>query len=227
MSTDRDTQRLVRSWLEEGVTRLPDRVLDSVLDQVPATPQRRPLWSAWRPNQMNTYAKLGAAAAAVLVVAVVGYQLLPGRGPASGAPTVAPSPSPSLLARGTFKAKGANVVLNATGSGSNVSGTMTVSDVDLLFTVDLECERTSATGLRWIGGDVTQSNFNQYAPEGTRTAIVLKPGSPALALFIFQMSDPRADSCQAFFDDMIAQGGEPTPGPDGLEPIEGTVELAP
>ena len=41
MSTDRDTTRIVRSWLEEGVTELPDRVLDAVLDQLPATPQRR------------------------------------------------------------------------------------------------------------------------------------------------------------------------------------------
>jgi hypothetical protein len=31
MSTDRDTTRIVRSWLEEGVAALPDRVLDTVL----------------------------------------------------------------------------------------------------------------------------------------------------------------------------------------------------
>ena len=43
MSTDRDVTRIVRSWLEEGVTALPDRVLDDVLDQLPATPQRRAL----------------------------------------------------------------------------------------------------------------------------------------------------------------------------------------
>ena len=48
MSTDRDTTRIVRSWLEEGATALPDRVLDAVLDQVPATSQRRPLWPARR-----------------------------------------------------------------------------------------------------------------------------------------------------------------------------------
>jgi len=39
MSTDRETTRIVRSWLEEGVTALPDRVLDTVLDQVPVTPR--------------------------------------------------------------------------------------------------------------------------------------------------------------------------------------------
>ena len=48
MSTDRDVTRIVRSWLEEGVTALPDRVLDAVLDQLPATPQRRARWPAWR-----------------------------------------------------------------------------------------------------------------------------------------------------------------------------------
>ena len=29
MSSDRDTTRIVRSWLDEGVTALPDRVLDA------------------------------------------------------------------------------------------------------------------------------------------------------------------------------------------------------
>ena len=53
MSTDRDTTRIVRSWLDEGATALPDRVLDAVLDQVPATSQRRPLWPAWRFREMN------------------------------------------------------------------------------------------------------------------------------------------------------------------------------
>jgi hypothetical protein len=92
MSTDRETTLAVRSWLEAGVTRLPDRVLDAVLDQVPATPQRRSWWPARRSNLMNIYAKLAVAAAAVLVIAVAGSQLLPGRsGP--GVPTSAPSPA--------------------------------------------------------------------------------------------------------------------------------------
>ena len=48
MSTDRDVERIVRSWMDEGVTALPDRVLDAVLDQLPATPQRRAGWLARR-----------------------------------------------------------------------------------------------------------------------------------------------------------------------------------
>ena len=54
MSTDRDVTRIVRSWLEEGATALPDRVLDAVLDQLPATPQRRAWWPARRFREMNT-----------------------------------------------------------------------------------------------------------------------------------------------------------------------------
>ena len=53
MSTDREVTRIVRSWLEEGATALPDRVLDAVLDQVPATRQRRARWPAWRFRDMN------------------------------------------------------------------------------------------------------------------------------------------------------------------------------
>jgi hypothetical protein len=42
MSSDRELTHIVRSWLDEGVTVLPDRVLDDVLAQLPVTSQRRP-----------------------------------------------------------------------------------------------------------------------------------------------------------------------------------------
>jgi hypothetical protein len=93
--TDPEVARVVRSWLVEGVDRLPDRVLDSVLESVPATPQRRPMWAAWRLIAMPNLVKLLGAAAAILFVAVVGWRFLPSSG-GIGAPaaTVAPSPSP-------------------------------------------------------------------------------------------------------------------------------------
>ena len=220
MSTDRDTTRVVRSWLDEGITKLPDRVLDAVLDQVPTTPQRRSGWSAWRSYRMNTYAKLAVAVAAVLVVAVAGYQLLPRSGIGGPGPTIAPSPTPAPLAKGTFTVVGITTTLDATGAGSNVSGSMTAGNSQGEFTVDLQCERT-IDGLRWIGGDVTQSTSLQNAPVGSRTAIVLKPGAQVEAIFIFQMNDPRSASCLAFFDDMLKLGAIST------EPIVGTVQLAP
>jgi hypothetical protein len=104
MSTDRDTTRLVRSWLEEGVTALPDRVLDAVLDQLPATPQRRLLERLRRFPTMNNPVRYAIAAAAVVAIALVGYQFLPPDngtgGPTTPTPTatpapLAPSPSPA------------------------------------------------------------------------------------------------------------------------------------
>ena len=225
MTTERDPgTRIVLSWLREEMHENAERVLLRVLDEVDTTPQRRSWWPAWRTGPMNTYAKLIAAAAAVLVVAAVGYQFLPSTGGIGGPPAITPSPSPTLLASGTFRAQGFAVVLDAAGGASSVTGSMIVTDGGRNFTVDLECTRTTDTGLIWIGGDVTESANWTDAPKGTRAAIVFKRGTPVQAVFVFQMEDPRSASCQAFFDDMIATGVEPA---GALEPIVGTVELGP
>jgi hypothetical protein len=227
MTTERDPgTRIVLSWLREETHENAERVLLRALDEVDTTPQRRSWWPAWRTSPMNTYAKLIAAAAAVLVVAAVGYQFLPRSGGIGGQPTIAPSPSPALLARGTFTAQvgdGYTVDIDATGGASSATGSMIVSQTTRgRYTVDLECTRT-IDGLLWIGGDVTQST-NSDAPTGTRAAIVFKRGSPAKAIFVWQMNDPRSASCQAFFDDMITTG----PISEGdLGPITGTLELGP
>ena len=112
MSTDRETTRIVRSWLDEGVTVIPDRVLDAVLDQVPATPQRRAWWPVRRLPTMSTATRVALAAAAVVVLAVFGIRyLLPSNntgGPsrtATPVPTVTPAPLPAAadpLAPGTY-----------------------------------------------------------------------------------------------------------------------------
>ena len=43
MSNERDVTRIVRSWLEEGVTALPDRVLDNVRERRKEGHQHRPM----------------------------------------------------------------------------------------------------------------------------------------------------------------------------------------
>jgi hypothetical protein len=103
VSTDRDVTRIVQSWLEEGVTALPDRVLDAVLDQVPATRQRRSWWPARRLLNMNTRLRIVAALAAVVVVALIAINFAPkatsvGGPPATASPTAKPAPTPSPIA---------------------------------------------------------------------------------------------------------------------------------
>jgi hypothetical protein len=97
VSTDHDLDRIVRSWMDEGVTQLPDRVLDLVLDQVPATPQRRPSWLARRFAPMNTYGRLGLMAAALLALAIVGIGLFRPSTDIGPPPSSTPSASSSLL----------------------------------------------------------------------------------------------------------------------------------
>jgi hypothetical protein len=173
---------------------------------------------------MNTYAKLIAAAAAVLVVAFAGFQLLPGSGGVGGEPTIAPSPSPTVLARGDFTSHGVAAQIDATGSGDDVAGTLTVSDSGQDATVDLECARTTDDGLIEIGGLVTESTFDDGFPKDRRVAVIFQPGSPVKAVWrIALVAEPVDPSCRALFETMDKPGADdPRPG---LEPIEGTVEL--
>jgi hypothetical protein len=93
MTTPRDFDRMARAWLDLMPDEAPDRLIQHVLQAVDATPQiRRPFGTAiGRLFQMNR--QLIAAAAAVLVVAVVGGAFLLNRGNGVGSPTQAPSPT--------------------------------------------------------------------------------------------------------------------------------------
>jgi hypothetical protein len=227
MSTDRDVERIVRSWLDEGVNVLPDRVLDFVLDQVPATPQRRASWLARRFPIMTNAMRIAVAAVAVIVIAILGVSLLYKGGVGGPSATATPSPtaSPRVLATGSFTSHGARIELNATGEGSNVNGSMTATDVggDTIgaFTVDLACTRTTDSGLILIGGTVTASrNYDDWAPTGSNVAIVLQRGSPVKAFLHSASPGP----CQAFVEG-IPDLGEPGFDPGVLEPIAGTIDL--
>lgn len=94
MSSDRETTRAVRSWLEEGVTQLPDRVLDGVLDQLPTTRQRRaPWWPGWG-EPVNRVLQLSLVSVAFAVAALIGINALSGVLNVGG-PDVQPGPAPS------------------------------------------------------------------------------------------------------------------------------------
>jgi hypothetical protein len=97
MSSGRDLTRIVRSWMSEDEHESADRILDSVLDQLDTTPQRRAGWPAWRFPFMSTFAKFGLAAAAVLVAALLGYTYL-GNGGLGGPGIGDPTPTPAATA---------------------------------------------------------------------------------------------------------------------------------
>ena len=94
MTTPRDPDRLIRAFLAEGPTDLPDRTYDAIRSDIERTRQRV-VFGPWRLTPMNTYVKLAIAAAAVVVVAVVGINLLPAGNGQIGGPGPSPSPAPS------------------------------------------------------------------------------------------------------------------------------------
>lgn len=107
MTADRDPTRVVRSWLRADEHESANRVLETVLSRLDTTPQRRPLWPSRRFSQMNNFTRLALAAAAVIVIVVAGYSLLPRTGGVGGQPTSAPTATPRpthppLLAPGTL-----------------------------------------------------------------------------------------------------------------------------
>lgn len=94
MSTDRDTTRIVRSWLMADERESADRLLDAVLGAIDTTPQRRATrWPAWRYTDMSATAKFVTAAVAVAVLAVAGMAFVFGGQNIGVEPTGSPSPS--------------------------------------------------------------------------------------------------------------------------------------
>ena len=232
MNSKRDFDRAVDRWLDDGSDATPPGVTDAVLLAVRSTPQeRRSWWAAWRTNRMTTYAKSIAAAAAVLVVVIVGYQFLPGRS-GSGGPTTAPSPNPSLIARGTFVEHDWGLVeFEAIREGSSVTGRMTFAERDDGFgpiTVDLRCTRATDDGLVMIGGYVTIGN--QFIEPGTPAWIALQRGSPDRASAnvgsLVDVPATQTTDCLAYLDAWLQhyrRGGYTIP----LGVLDGGVEFGP
>ena len=108
MNVNRDPDLLIKAFLDDGLSELPDRSYDSVRSVIDDTRQRV-VFGPWREQQMTNFAKVALAAAAVALVAVVGIRFLPemiaGPGAASiptslitAAPTPTPVPTPTPIA---------------------------------------------------------------------------------------------------------------------------------
>lgn len=95
MTAHRDPDRLIRAFLMEGQTELADPVFDAVRDRIEQTPQRAVI-GPWRTPIMNRFVRIGLAAIAVVVVAVVGYQYLGSSN--TGGPDLSHSAEPTATA---------------------------------------------------------------------------------------------------------------------------------
>ncbi|MEX0629758.1 MAG: hypothetical protein WEE67_04880 [Chloroflexota bacterium] len=181
--TDLDATRIVRLWLEEGVTVLPDHVLDTVLDQLSATPQRRPSWLARRFPIMNNTVRLIAAAAAVVVVALIGYQLLVA--PNVGGPVVVPSPGASPTPAATPLPSQAGAA-DFPPAGPR-DGTLSMTKSGVSFSIDFPAEGwVSHLGFRiYRGAGSPAFIFWDNAPDGVYADpcahVQAPPAGPSIA----------------------------------------------
>ena len=97
-TSDRDVNRVIRSWLNEDRHEDASRIAGAVLDHVEATPQRRAGWPAWRSHTMNKFVTIGLGAAAAVALAIfIGSQLVGspgGLGSFGGEPATSPTATP-------------------------------------------------------------------------------------------------------------------------------------
>ncbi len=200
---ENDFDRTARLWLDDGPTRSPDRVLQSALDEIHVTRQRRSWWPARRIFDMN--AMKAAIGGAVIVAAVaLAIVILPAGsggfagfgGPAATptpVPTPVPTPSPTPIA------------LSATGEASTAATAATFSagnPFPIPFTVDLPSGWNGNIGGPYAvffsnGGDaaldLTLSQALYEDPCGAWVPAATQPG-PAVADLVTALMDlPRID----------------------------------
>ena len=119
MTASRDPDKLIRAFLDEGQTDLPDRVFDAVRHDIQRTHQRVVI-GPWRVPNMSIFARAAIAAVAVLAVGLAWVNFGPSQsGPGVGAqPTPTPTPSPQPLPGGVLDLEPGRYWLNAVGASS-------------------------------------------------------------------------------------------------------------
>jgi hypothetical protein len=169
MTASRDPDRLIRAFLDEGPTDLSDRSYDAVRSHIDPTRQRVVI-GPWREPRMSNIARWVMVAAAVVVVAVVGYNLLPRSGGVGGQlPSPSPSPSPTL------------VVSVLPSGGPLAAGSYSITDAE------------------WTGGSRMTLTVpaGWTIPTSTDAIVIKNEGKPGEVLFTsWVLTHIEADACQ-------------------------------
>jgi hypothetical protein len=137
MTAPRNPDRLIRTYLVEdqatGTPEVPDHVYSAIRDGIEHTRQRAVLGSIGVPD-MNNILRIGLAAAAVVIIAIIAINLLPGTPTPGGSPSVSPSAEPSASPSQAGEAPGPVVVWNDASGVGNISFSMPASGWDVFAT---------------------------------------------------------------------------------------------
>lgn len=232
MNDNRDFDRAVDRWLDDGSDATPPEVIDAVLLAVRSTPQERGLRVPWRNTAMMSYLRVAAVIALAAIGSVAALDTFgPGQAGTIGT-GASPSQSPSLIARGGFVEHDWGLVeFEAIREGSSVTGRMTLAEREDGFgpiTVDFRCTLATDDGLVMIGGYVTTGN--QAFEPGTPAWIALQRGSPDQASVNYgslpDVPATQTTDCLAYLDAWLQHyrtGGYTLP----LAVLDGGVEFGP
>jgi hypothetical protein len=206
--TENDFDRTARLWLDDGPTRSPDRVLQSALDEIHVTRQRRSWWPARRIFDMN--AMKAAIGGAVIVAAVaLAIVILPagsGGFAGFGGPAATPTPAPTPVPTPVPTPSPMPVALSSNGDESTAFSATTFSAGDpfpIPFTMDVPTgwhgniggqyavffSDVSSTG----GVQLTLSQAMYADPCGAWVEAATQPGPAVADLVAALTSLPRID----------------------------------
>lgn len=219
MTDRRDSTRIVRSWLENGSTGIPDHVLDAAMLEVRSTPQRR-RWSPWRTPTMQLFLKLGAVAAVLVVAVVVGRQLLP-----ANWGIAAPNPTPVGAFGGkvtfTLDALESSIDIDATADGTSLSGTATLFTTLGTATLNLECARYDAGTWMFAGKYAsTAAGMNK----GENGAVFVVDGTPQKVAYMQNAETDPYGPCEQFVAEIESFANFPA---DAFSTVESGVIVVP
>ena len=125
-----------------------------------------------------------------------------------GGITLPPSAANPISGLVTFPLgdQNATVEVAASAIGSRLAGTATVANAPDRFTIGLECFRMFDDTTWILGGEIVEST-SAGQPVGTRTAVLVRDGSPQQVILWFEdAASPAGAGCPAFVNAILREG---------------------
>ena len=199
---------IVESWLDSPDAFLdPDIVLDRVLEQVETRPQRRARWPEWRIPFMNRTVPIIVAAAAVLVIGIIGFNALGGGGDGLGGPDVDPNPTATPESSVTEPSPSVD-------AGLPVGSSHTLSDEGVLITATIP-----APGWSDSSGFLVKDG-NGHEPDGAFVIGVWVGPDPVIPGDPCQWESTMPETPASTLDEIVAAlGGQATRNASAAEDV--------
>lgn len=194
MKHERDIERLLDHWFNDGPSRAPDRVLYAVSDRIGRQSQRPSRRLTGRNFGMNTTFKLATAITAVAIVAILGYNLLPGTPAGVGGGTSIEGTWVTTFTKSELTASPLLIDDSEINDGNWGDWTLTFKEGRVSYTQSNILERSASDG--------------SYTTDGNTIVMVFKTGANVGETFGFQWD--TSDDVLTFQRDKTV-GIAPTP----------------